>query len=256
MDDRSRNPDRTDPLHALSQSLARGASQILQSPLQHDLQRAVVGQEARDRGTGDPHGDLPGLTCEWCGASLHGFTIRREFCDHRCREAFYRAERRRLRKCLWCGGSMDTPYRGKIYFSKKCRICSGRDMTGLNHKRRCSHCGKTFRPNRWGAKFCSRDCYVEQRRTRCAKSCLVCGNSFIPNLPEQRACSQPCRGVMIRKLTDRPCPACGVMFRQRHASTLYCSRRCASRANYRAGNICPPGHVPRLTAKRFDAIWA
>lgn len=225
-------------MRKLSQAASRGTLQVLQSPLQYDLQRQAVGYETCDRGTGAADGNISGLVCEWCGKPLPaGCTIRREFCDKVCRQSFYTEQKRQAReagrkdrKCLWCGGSMDTPYHGRIYCSERCKQRSGSNLTMMGRaKRICAYCGKAFRPPNPDAKFCSHACYCDNKRTRWPKVCPACGVTFTPHLVEQVACSKACQRALTPRLPDRQCVICGTTFTPRRASQHCCSKGCAAK---------------------------
>lgn len=142
------------------------------------------------------------MICEQCGAELpEGSTLRREFCNARCRRAFYtaqrraaRAEARKTQKCLFCGGPMRADYpQGKYYCSELCMNRSSADMRKHRNKRTCDQCGKSFLARDEKQRFCGHACYCDHRRKRHPKACPVCGVTFRPHRVEQVTCSYGCR---------------------------------------------------------------
>ncbi|GEM91125.1 hypothetical protein RSP03_01920 [Cereibacter sphaeroides] len=192
-------------------------------------------------GDGHSHGNPSGLSCNWCGKPLPaGVTIRREFCDSKCRQRFYtaekqaaRAEARKSQKCLFCGGQMGAY--GRIYCSEACKVRSGDDMRAKRNKRNCKVCGKRFFPTNEGQVYCGLKCRDDDKRIRWPKVCLVCGITFRPHQVEQVTCSRACKGQMQRTVPDRTCIGCGQVFRPKRAAQTACSKSCAMKARMRKG---------------------
>lgn len=178
-------------------------------------------------------GGLEGLTCAWCGKALTNCTIRREFCDKKCRGKFQRAEERseriaarQGRKCLWCNGPIPAEARaGVIFCSKAC--CWRSDADADKTRKACDHCGKTFRGY---GRFCTHTCYGAHKRKRHPKTCPVCQKTFLPHRVEQVCCSRACALPGKRRLPDISCGHCGQAFRPKRAETRFCCRSCAMRA--------------------------
>lgn len=142
--------------------------------------------------------DTDGGHCGFCGKPLpEGCNLRREYCDDKCRQSFYTAQKRseriaarKGRKCLWCSGPIPAEARGDVIYC--CKTCSNRSQNDMVKTRRiCRHCRKPFRGN---GPFCCHTCYTESRKIRHPKPCPICGTVFKPHRVEQVTCSRPCMG--------------------------------------------------------------
>lgn len=111
--------------------------------------------------------------------------------------------------------------------------CANRAHAGeaLLADRACEHCGKTFRPDKRGRKYCSHACYAAAERVHQDRACRRCHGQFRPRRDDQLFCSDACRLAARRTaLPERRCDECGEAFRPYHARARYCSVRCNARA--------------------------
>jgi len=125
----------------------------------------------------------------------------------------------------------------------------------------CDHCGgllpersATGKRTRDDKRFCSERCrnnfyytHVVKARAlaRMDRHCPVCGEAIPPErVINAKYCSPKCANSY--KNTARwprwkqTCPHCGEAFQPKRKPVTYCSPRCAGKANYLAGRICPP----------------
>ena len=58
---------------------------------------------------------------------------------------------------------------------------------------------KTDQHNKGYAKYCSRKCFTDNKRTLTDKTCVVCGNTFRPRTGMQRFCGLLCYGLTLKK---------------------------------------------------------
>lgn len=120
-------------------------------------------------------------------------------------------------------------------------------------KKICERCGKKFLSYQPAAKYCSRSCKENAKKTRSrhnltnvntmpkpqkeiwpdrskgpvtdpskAMPCAYCGTPFIPKSKKSKYCSNRCaeRAKNMRKV--RVCPSCGIEFRTSSDNTKYC----------------------------------
>lgn len=177
MDNRGRNPDRTDPLRSLSQAVARGSLQVLQSSLQFRAS-PTARPAARDgcREGGGISGPLDlNAYCEHCGKPLpERKRSDKRYCDNRC------------------------AYRSCQSLTKEAR-------KETREGRTCMECGCII-PNtrRAGAKTCSQRCTSrargrrERARARLRKVCPVCQAEFRTSAKHQVCCSPRCVHALVQ----------------------------------------------------------
>lgn len=172
MDNRGRNPDRTDPLRSLSRAIARGASQVLQRHLLIGKQSVSAGKEGSGRGQGNIPSREVGpcdLTnrCEWCQKPLP-LNARRsqEYCSSKCyNKAYWQlSAQARLtelagRCCAGCGDAMPVQmHRNAKYCTPGCRLRHSPAAGRLLAKKSCLHCARVFRVRTVDQKYCNLSC--------------------------------------------------------------------------------------------------
>ena len=214
MDHRSRNPDRADALHSLSQAIARGTLQVLRKPLRGCApasHRTHTGQQRRE---GADNGDPIDLTarCAHCGNPMEMRRSYQKYCTQRCErasstalETAHRIASNAGRKCEACGKPIDPARRVDARFC--CITC--RDHK--RHRRRkveslpvdsvmrkvCPHCGVTFSANRSSQVHCCRDCKNAAKRARQEMPCGWCGSNFNRSSHRAKYCCMSCAGKAI-----------------------------------------------------------
>ena len=120
-----------------------------------------------------------------------------------------------------CGRCYSRAQRGIIPVPPLIRADYPDRPLGKKEVRKCQHCDEPFlaRPHE-PAKFCSKSCYDESRKTSIARSCLICGTP-IEVIPSRvirsdesgKYCSYACRGVASRSNETATCnvPGCHVV---------------------------------------------
>lgn len=103
-------------------------------------------------------------------------------------------------------------------------------------KKICKQCGKEFEP--WPgdentAKYCSRNCYYESRKTGKTIKCDICGREIYKMNCELiknkiNYCSFKCAGIGKEKKIKKKCKKCGEYFETKPSSRrIYCGWKCS-----------------------------
>ena len=111
----------------------------------------------------------------------------------------------------------------------------------------CPTCGKIFKRNTPIQKYCSRECYIQSKKTFNSqeKICPVCGKNFhtISENPTQTYCSRDCANKdKIVHDRNKICPTCGKSFIAPPIKPyqIYCCRACANKMRtLKKTKICP-----------------
>lgn len=177
MDDSPGHADRADAVHQVSQTIARGAFQILRAALRAKPFQTNGKSAQRQRGYRDADGgadDVLDMRCRCivCGAELWPCTARKVYCSRRCiarqntileREA--RAEALASRRCETCDALMPLTMRADArWCSLRCKRASGPNY--YRGTRTCGWCGTAFRAVNKGQTACSISCGQHLRQSR------------------------------------------------------------------------------------------
>lgn len=177
MDNRGRNPDRADPLRSLSQAVARGSLQVLQSSLQFRASppaRPAARDGCREGGGISGPLDLNAY-CEHCGKPLpERKRSDKRYCDNRCAyrschalEMDARREARIGRTCQECGCIIPSERR------RDAKTCSARCTSRASSRR-------------------------ERERAIHLKTCPICKTEFRTRARRQVCCSPRCVHALVQ----------------------------------------------------------
>lgn len=76
-------------------------------------------------------------------------------------------ESKQVSKCLNCGASLSMRDRGRkrLFCSDRCRVNYWRrnEVAAAIHERTCAFCGRTFATYDLKRKYCSHECYINDR---------------------------------------------------------------------------------------------
>ncbi len=173
MDDTRKHADRANALHSLSQTIARGTSQILRDALRVQSSRLYQPPQGGDGREGRHFGDPLDLTlkCRFCGARMADkLSESRVYCSSHCKDrdrnaliSAGRAEALGDRRCRNCG---DLIARGRradtIHCSPRCSLQAWqRSQYPL---KKCACCGSLFQPRTASSRFCSKSCAARFQR--------------------------------------------------------------------------------------------
>lgn len=231
MDDPDKHPDRTKQLHSLSQAIARGASQVLQSVVRNGAPPSPQLSKIQIRSAGDGLGSPEDMTarCECCGKAMGPGRSDKLFCSRECLMKDYQAvvsaarrEARAGRSCEWCGGAISDDKRSSARFC--CRSCCmaayNFAVTRRGHIAHCVECARPLhRSSHANRKFCNTTCRIAHQ----------------PKIP---------------------CKHCGQLFNRKVRRQRYCGLSCAGKANLKGRIIWPTPRRYGLTPARFDALMA
>lgn len=208
MGNRSRNPDRADPLRGLSQAIARGSLEILQQRLCVQLPTSNEHPKGGERGSGAGLGDPLDLThrCEWCNTVMGPGRADRKYCSKACCVASEVGaisaalrEARAGRMCEHCSGPISAERRADaIYCCDKCQNAASHSMLRQRRHMTCIRCGAGFMAHTDRQKHCSWDCAFPSPQIRRERICPACGGTFRTGQPHQRYCSRSCMSAALR----------------------------------------------------------
>jgi hypothetical protein len=109
--------------------------------------------------------------------------------------------------------------------------------------RECEHCGRPFKTDASGQRFCSVRCagiHLAGDRAHRDVTCEHCGTVFHQRVAGQRYCSMSCgrKATLAKEAAAlaqerRTCACCGAEFSPPTKTALYCSRRCQKVMNDR-----------------------
>jgi len=141
--------------------------------------------------------------------------------------------------CKNCGKSFKVANwqikKGTKYCSHE---CYWEDKRGGKKKEEkvCIECGEKFLQETWESKrkFCSHECYWKNKKKLKDIDCLNCGKTFEPYNLKTKFCSKKCSGEYIRKQNNKICIQCGKEYHPLIKTSQYCSRECYW--NYRREN--------------------
>lgn len=104
-------------------------------------------------------------------------------------------------------------------------------------KKICQRCKKIFYTNQPAAKYCSRACKENAKKTR-SRHGLTAVN--IISEPKKEIWPDRSKGPVTDSAVTIPCAYCGTPFIPKSKKSKYCSNRCAERAkNMRKVRVCP-----------------
>jgi len=98
----------------------------------------------------------------------------------------------------------------------------------------CTKCNNSYIPTRKNQKFCSPECYSDNRRTwdKVEKTCPICNKNFVPYVESQLTCSKECGSIKSAssrsgvKKYEYTCDHCGSKFLNRKKDKKFCSKQC------------------------------
>ena len=103
----------------------------------------------------------------------------------------------------------------------------------------CQRCKKVFLTNQPAAKYCSRGCKENAKKTR-SRHGLTTVNVNIISEPKKEIWPDRSKGPVTDSAVTIPCAYCGTPFVHKSIKSKYCSNRCAERAkNMRKVRVCP-----------------
>lgn len=170
MDNRSGNAHRKNSLRALSRQASRGASEVLQRPLQGGVSRASAANERGGRRRSCEDRDAIDLTdyCQYCGKALpEGSHPTRKYCGQKCCSAVTialdsaaRREARSGRICPQCNGPVsDDKPAYTIYCCEACQIKGHAPRRRYRiYAKTCPVCSLNFETRHRSQCFCSKSC--------------------------------------------------------------------------------------------------
>lgn len=118
--------------------------------------------------------------------------------------------------------------------------------------RLCAHCSTSFRPLFPTARFCSKRCEADARRTIAPRPCKSCGATFQPKNSGMIYCSRECVTAAQKTRGECVCGRCGASFYRVKAGQKYCSQEChhADRSNLAFPAICTFCDTPFIASSK------
>lgn len=114
---------------------------------------------------------------------------------------------------------------------------SDRTQEPAKIKKICQRCKKIFYTNQPAAKYCSRTCKENAKKTR-SRHGLTTANTLAE--PKKERWPDRSKGPVTDSAVTIPCAYCGTPFIPKSKKSKYCSNRCAERAkNMRKVRVCP-----------------